>query len=241
MEHVDLFRYSEQFAEQFAAANTFAEFAASLDASKPGPGRLLQHIAEQYPDSWELSFRTIKAHGFVGRELLLREAKAVEDIFAAVSLYEYATGGMYRDQIPYVRDGFAFVSALRCEDFAYFGRLGAIYDWSPDWLKRGEKIRRVHGGTQYLTAAKPTQAVIDAYGPAGAGEWDLATFEVIKHETNLLVTVRANNGFGERWLAVLPLGSSALPMMGEHERGEIAAEQARQVEAWGARSGESTS
>lgn len=240
MEHVDLFKYSEQFPAEFASASTFAEFANKLDASKPGPGRLLQHIAATYPDSWELSFRTIKSHGFVGKALLLPEARKASDIFADVSLYPYGIGQTNRNDCPMVQAGAAFISALRAKDFAYFGRLGAKYEWSPEWLKRGEKIRRISGGEQWLTGAKPTQAVIDAFGPVTADEWGLATFEIVKRDDGrLLVIARCRNGFGERWLALLDAGESALPMLGDHERGEIAAEEARQVEAWGARSGES--
>lgn len=241
MEHVDLFRYSEQFAEQFAAANTFVEFAASLDANKPGPGRLLQSIAERYPDSWELSFQTIKEHGFTGGPLLFPKAHKVADIFADVKLYPYATGGKRRDEIDYVRDGYAFVSCVtRAKGFAYFGHLGARYDWSPTWLERGEKVRRLQGGQYWLTAAKPTQAVVDAYGSGcGADEWDLATFEAVTREDGrTLIVARANNGFGSRWLALLDVGESALPMLSDHERGEIAAEYEAQREAWGAISGE---
>lgn len=233
MEHIDLFKYSEQFPSEFAAADSFRAFANSLDGSKPGPGKLLQHIAETYPESWELSFQTIKEHGFTGGPLLLPHARTARELFSDVSLYPYATGAHYRDQIDYVRAGAAFVSVLRSKGFAYFGRLGATYEWSPEWLKRGEKIKRVSGGIQYVTAAKPTQAVIDAYGPCGAGEWDLATFEIVKRDDGRqLVVARANNGFGSRWLALLDPGETATALMSDHERGEIAAEEARQADAW---------
>lgn len=240
MEHVDLFRYTEQFPQEFATADTFADFAAALDASKSGPGRLLQSIAERYPERWENAFQTIKHHGFTGRELLMPSAHKVADIFEAVKLYPMQRGGLYRDQVQHTRDGYAFVSALRAKGFAYFGHLGARYDWSPEWLKRGEHIRRLQGGEHYLTGAKPTQAVIDAYGSGcGAGEWDLATFEAIQRDDGrILIVANAHNGFGSRWLALLDAGESALPMLTDHERGEIEAEHAAQREAWGHISGE---
>jgi hypothetical protein len=234
MEYVDLFKYTEQFPAEFKAAATFHDFAFSLDASTPGKGRLLQHIAEAYPGTWEKAYQTIKEHGFTGGELALPHARKASDLFAEVSLYEYQTGGRYREQTNYVAAGAAFVSGVsRADGFAYFGRLGAKYEWSPEWLARGEKIRKVSGGIQYLTAAKPTQAVIDAYGPCGAGDWDLATFEAVRRDDGrILIVARSHNGFGNRWLALLDAGETANALLGEHERGEIAAEMARQAEAW---------
>lgn len=235
MEHVDLIKYSEQFPAEFAAANSFAEFAASLDGSKPGPGRLLQHIAEKYGDAWDKSFRTIKAHGSSpSRALLMPEAKTVRDLFADVSLYPYETGGKYRDQIQYVRAGAAFISANRASGFAFFGRLGAVYEWSKEWLARGDKVRSVRGGSQWLTAAIPTQATVDAFGAiAGPGEWELATFEAVEwNDGRILIVARCNNGFGQRWLALLQPGETALSMLDDHERGEIEAERAREAEAY---------
>lgn len=235
MEVSQLFRYTEQFPEAFANSATFADFAAALDGSKPGPGKLLQHIAERYPDSWEGAYQTFKAHGFLARPLAMPHARKVGDIFAGVDLYPYETG-IFRGQVQYVRNGAAFISSLRAPGFAYFGRLGATYEWSPRWLERGEKIRSVRGGTQWLTAATPSVATVAAIGSVcGPGEWDLATFEVIRwQDGRQLVTTRSHNGFGARWLALLDAGESALSMLDDHERGEIEAEQARQVEAWGA-------
>lgn len=219
MEHKDIFDYTERFPEAFAAAATFAEFAAALDGDKPGPGKLLQNIAAKYPGTWENNFQTIKAHGFTGRELILPHAKRAADLFADVSLYPYEYG-IHRDQVQYVKAGAAFISALRAPGFCYFGRLGASY------VRNGKQY--LSGGQQVLTGARPTQAVIDAYGNAGPGECDLATFEAIKWEDGrILVTARATNGFGVRWLAILQPGEIALALMSEHERGEIAAENER--------------
>jgi hypothetical protein len=235
MENVDLFKYTEQFPAEFAAAKTFAEFAASLDGSKPGTGRLLQHIAAKYPDSWELYYRTIKAHGFVSRALAMPEAKSVRDIFASVSLYPYEIGGKFRSELQYVRAGAAFISGTRAKGFDYFGRLGAIYEWSPKWLERGDKVRSVRSGTQWLTGAVPTHEVVKAYGAiAGPGEWELATFEAVRrNDGRILIIARSSNGFGNRWLALLDEGETALSMLDDHERGEIAAELEARRAAWG--------
>lgn len=237
MEVAQFFRFTEQFPAEFAAASTFAEFAASLDGSKPGPGRLLQHIVEKYgQDSyWSQYFRTIKAHGFVGKALAFPDAKSVRDIFTDVSLYPYETGGLTREQIQYVRAGAAFISDTRAKGFAYFGRLGATYEWSSRWLEKGEKVRSVRGGTQWLTAAIPTHATVKAYGAiAGPGEWELATFEIVRRDDGRqLVVARSTNGFGNTWLALLDAGETALSMLDDHERGEIEAEMQRQRDAWG--------
>jgi hypothetical protein len=224
-----LFDATERFSAEFAAADTFADFAAALDASKPGIARVIQYQADKYPDNWTRTYRTFKAHGFVAKELLLPEARTVRDIFADVSLYEYQTGGRTRAENPYVRAGAAFISTSRARDFAYFGHLGADYSLRDGYAKH------IKGGTYWLTGAVPTQAVVSAYGsPTGADEWDISTFEVIRWEDGRqLVTVNCHNGFGTRWLAVLDAGETALSMLDDHERGEIEAEKARQIEAWG--------
>jgi hypothetical protein len=224
MEMHDLWSYAERFPSQWAAAATFAEFAAALDGSKPGPGRLLQHIAATYPDSWENGFQTLKNHGFLSKPLLLPHACKAADIFADVSLYPFATGGRYRHENSYVEAGAAFISALRAPGFAYFGRLGANY--AP---RNGNPA--VAGGLQVLTGAKPSPAVVAAYGKAGADDWDLATFEAVQwSDGRILVVARAHNGFGQRWLCLLDAGESALSMLSDHERGEIEAEEARKAE-----------
>lgn len=227
-------RVTVECSAQFAEHDNFADFAASLDASKPGTGRLLQNIAQKYPNGyWSLYYATIKVHGFVGRALLMPKATKCRDIFADVSLYPYESGGLYRHQIQHVRAGAAYISGRRAPGFEYFGRLGAIYEWSQRWLERGEKIKSIRGGTQWLTGAIPTQATVDAYGAiAGPGEWELGTFEAIKRDDGILVTAKCNNGFGSRWLALLDSDECALDMLDDHERGEIEAEIARRDDAW---------
>lgn len=221
MELSDLWKYGEQFPNEWAAASTFAEFAAALDGSKPGPGKLLQHIAATCPDSWETGFQTLKIHGFMSRALALPHARKAADIFAHVGLYPCQTG-VYRDQVQYVEAGAAFISGLRAPGFDYFGRLGANY------VRDGKPY--ISGGLQVLTAAKPTAAVIAACGNAGAGEWDLATFEAVRWaDGRTLICTRSTNGFGTQWLCVLDAGESALSLLSEHERGEIQAEHARKA------------
>lgn len=220
MEMMDLAAYAEQYPEQFAKAETFSEFAQTLDSSKPGPGRLLQHVASKYPGTWDRAFRTIKRHGFQARELLLPDATKCADIFADVSLYPMNRGGHYRHACHYVAAGAAFISTIRAADFAYFGHLGARYSKNP---KTGCGV--IKGGEMYLTAAKPTNAVIEAFGPVGSNGWDLATFEVVRRSSGeLLVTAHTHDGFGSRWLCILGAGETVIPMLSEHERGEIAAE-----------------
>lgn len=235
METVDLFRHTETHAAEFAASDTFAAFAAALDGSKPGTGKLLQHIAVTYPGTWEATYATFKAHGFVGKALLMPHARKVSDLFDDVSLYAYTMGGRTRAETSYVRNGAGFVSHNRAKGFGYFGRLGATYQWAPEHLARGAKVRSVRGGEQWLTGATPNAAVIAAYGaPAGPEDWDISTFEAIRwSDGRILVTVNCHNGFGTRWLAVLDADQSALSMLDDHERGEIEAERARQAEAWG--------
>lgn len=222
MEHTDLFKYTEQFPEAFTNAETFDAFAAQLDGSKPGPGKLLQHIAAKYPGSWDASYRTIKKHGFTAKPLLLPEATKARDIFADVGLYPYQCG-CYRHEVEYVRAGAAFVSGRRADraakdtGFDYFGRLGASY------VRNGKPY--ISGGKQVLTAAKPTDAVKSVYSDAGAGEWNLASFEAITWEDGrTLITVRATNGFVERWLCILDPGETAFALLPERDRMAIAAE-----------------
>lgn len=220
MEMHQLFAITERHPEQFAAAESFEAFARSLDASKPGDGRWLQHIAESYPGQWEPGFQTLKIHGFMNKPLYLPRARKASDIFAHVGLYPMALGGVYRCDIPYVVARAAFVSALRAPGFDYFGRLGA------DYVRNGKPY--IAGGQQMLTAAKPSRAVIDAYGDAGEGDWDLATFEAVRWgDGRTLIIAGTHNGFGRRWLAVLDAGETALSMLSEHELGEIEAERVR--------------
>lgn len=235
MEMNDLHGYAQQNAEAFAASDTFAAFAAALDGSKPGPGKLLQSIEARYPGQWERGYQTLKTHGFLSRALLLPTARKASDVFKSVSLYPFGAGGRYREETPYVAAGACFVSEGRARGFAYFGKLGARYAWSPEWLKRGEKIRYVSGGQDWLTGAVPSDALVAAYGAGpGADDWDMATIEAIRwSDGRILITVNCHNGFGSRWVALLDANESVLPMLSDHERGEIEAEYTRQREAWG--------
>jgi len=239
MEPVDFFKITEKFPAEFAAAKSFAEFAASLDASKPGPGRVLQHIAERYGDEAYMStyFHTVKAHGFVSRALSLPNVKTVAELFESVSLLPYSIGG---DSCEIA--GMVFVSGLRAKGFDYFGHLGATYDWSPKWLERNppEYIRRVSKPNQFLTGAKPSAALVEAWGSYGNDrEWSLATVEAIRWEDGrTLICGRSRNGFGTQWLALLNPGETAVSMLSDHERGEIEAEKQAQIAAWGNVSGE---
>lgn len=236
MDHAELCAYTAQNPKEFAACETFNEFAAALDGSKPGVGRLLQHIAAKYPGQWDTNYRTIKRHGFTTRGLLLPDATKAADIFAHVALYPYESG-IYRYQVPYVKAKAAFVHANRFnatsinDAFDYFGRLGASY------VKNGKK--HTSGGRQVITAAKPTQAVIDAYGDAGADDWDLSTFECVQWEDGrILVVARCHNGFGSHWLCILDAGETAIYLMAEDERSKIAKEICAREEAYAGLKGE---
>lgn len=228
MEMIDLYNYTQQHEKQFTSAETFADFANSLDASAPGAGRWLQHVNKTYPGSWERAYRTIKRHGFQSRELLLPDATRVSDIFESAKLYPSGGAGGFRRETPYVADGAAFVSALRAPGFCFSGHLGAEY------TKGRFGHGCISGGEWYLTGAKPTQAVVDVYGGCGSGEWDLATFEIVKREGGeLLVVVNSHNGFGSRWLCILDAGESCFPLFTAKERETIKAELARKAEAFG--------
>lgn len=227
MEISDLAKYSEQFADEFARATTFHEFAFSLDASKAGAGRLLQHIATKYPDSWESSFQTLKHHGFMMRQLLMPAAHKATDLFEAATLFPFQSGGIRREDVNHLAAGHAFVSALRAPNFCYFGHLSATYQR----IHKGRLTRRISGGQMYLTGAKPKPEVVNAYGAdVGAGEWNISTFEAItRDDGRILITINCNNGFGHRWLALLDAGETLLSLMGGHERGEIEAEIERKA------------
>lgn len=169
----------------------------------------------------------------MSRALVMPHAKTVRELFADVSLYPYQMGG-YRSDTEYVKAGACFVMGSRAKGFQFFGRLGATYEWSKEWLARGEKLRSVRGGNQWLTAAKPTQELVKAYGAKpGSDDWDLSTFEVVDWaDGRRLVIGRCHNGFGVRWIALLNAEETALSMLGDHERGEIEAEEARQKDAY---------
>lgn len=232
----DFFCICERHPEQFAKHETLAAFAASLDASKPGEGKVMQWLVERYPDGyWPGYYTTIKNHGFMSKALAMPHARKVTDIFESVMLAQ-SVNGVYRDQIPYKALGYAFVSALRNPDFAYFGYLGAKYGWSKDWLKRGERLRAIlrTNGNNWLTVAKPNAALRAIVGPAGPGDFQTATYEAIKRpDGRILITERDNTGIGTRWIALLDVGESCLSMLSEHELGEIKAEQAQRLAGYG--------
>lgn len=238
MEPAQFYGITERHAAEFAASATLAEFAASLDASKPGDGRVLQHIVATYPDGyWTSYYETIKAHGcFVSHALLMPHARKVTDLFESVMLAQ-SVNGCYRHEVPYVRDGYAFVSAMRAKGFAYFGYLGATYGYSKDWLKRGERLPAIlnSGSGNWLTAAKPNAAFIKAYGyAAGSGDYNLATIEAVQwSDGRILILARDNLGFSSRWIAILDAGESAMSMLSEHELGEIAHEESARLAGYG--------
>lgn len=230
MNTADFYRATEQFPQEYASAATFAEFAASLDASKPGIGRLLQHIAAKYPESWEAYFATIKTHGrFLSRSLVMPHARKVTDIWESVGLFPM-TGGCARRDVPHVAAGHAFVSGTRAPGFAYFGYLGAKYGFSAN----GTRAILRTGNGNWLTAAKPNESLRKAHIAAGPGEYETATYEAIRqNDGRILICSRDNLGIGSGdWIALLDAGQTALSMLSEHELGEIAAEQAAQAAAW---------
>lgn len=239
MNESEFYGIIERHAEQFAASATLAQFAASLDASKPGDGKVLQWLVAKYPDGyWKQYFATVKAHGFLSKALLMPDARKVTDLFESVMLAPMS-GGIARGRIPYKAQGYAFVSDSRAKGFAYFGYLGAKYGFSAnEWhRKAGRRVRAIlrTNGPNWLTAAKPSAAMVAAVGVAGPGDWQSATYEAIQHSNGkILICERDNIGIGSgRWVALLDAGESALSMLGEHELGEIAAEQSAKLAGYG--------
>lgn len=235
MEYVDLFRATERHPREFAESATLREFAYSLNGSKPGTGRLLQHISDNYGESWELYYRTIKNHGFVNRPLLLPDARKVSDLLESCTLLGTENGRYLHETQPAIRK-LAFIFATRAKGFAYSGHLGAVYGWSKSWLARGERLRAIlRSNGYYATYGKPTAALVEAYGAdAGAGDWNLSTLEAVQWDDGrILIVANCNNGFGRQWVAVLDAGENTLSLLGEHERGEVEADKEARLAAWG--------
>lgn len=230
MNYADAYNHFQSAPKEFEEAKTFSEFAQSLDASKAGSGRLMQHY--DTPNGWIHDyFLTVKNHGFVGGVLIMPEARTIKDLFADVSLYPTKSGG-YRHEEPYIRAGAAYLSVRNDDGFAYHGPLGAKYTTRDDG--RGGRIRCQGAAQRWITCAIPTPALVAAYGkPCGPDDWDLATLEITKwNDGRLLVTARSHNGFGRAWVSILNAGESALTMLDDPEREQIAREIAARDAAW---------
>jgi hypothetical protein len=234
MNESDFFSATELHADEFKAANTLEEFISLIPDNRASwqIGMMKSAIEKYGSEYWgHRYFATIKNHGFMTRALELPNVRKAAELFESVALYPMSTGGRASS---YAETGAVFISTSgRDNGFAYFGPLGARYDWSPDWLKRGEKVRRQSGGQNWLTGGVPSPALKNCWGACEDPEWRLSTVEVIKWEDGRFLAVgRARNGFSSRWLAVLDAGESVMPMLSEWERGEIAAEKAAQAAAW---------
>lgn len=234
----DILRYTVQFPKEFEVADSLRDFALAVsggDLDKPGPGKLLAHLADAN-DYWDLYWRTIKAHGSMSKALAFPEAKSIGDIFESAWLAPFLSGGRTAQEDITHRNGGVFISCMRDKDFAFFGTLGGIYEWSPRWLERGENVRSQRSGQSWLTYGKPTAAALKNWGASEAEdlEWGLSAIEAVKWDDGRrLIIGRSRNGFMTRWLAVLPPDQTAMSLLGEHELGEIAAEQVAREEAFG--------
>lgn len=221
--------------EAFARCDNLREFAYSLDASKPGDGRLLQHVADKYPDYWDRMYRTFKAHGFMTKALAMPEARKARDVFASVSLYPRDGAGKTRNECSLAKAGAAFISTTRAKNFAFSDHLGASYGWSARFAPGEVRAILKTGNGMWLTGAVATPEALAALGAKhGSGDYDLATFEAVQWEDGrILLTARDHLGYGDTWVALLDPGETTLAMLSDHERGEIAAEEAAKAAAWG--------
>lgn len=242
MEHSDFWTlFQRTAAEQFADMPAWANGAAGLTGGQ-------RAVALMYADGWArdsfATFKAFKARGieFVSKPLPFPSAASAADLFEAARFVPTPEGGLYRDQAAKLLaertggEGFVFVSSHRAAEFALSAHMGGKLDWSPEWLARGERIRRRTGAAKfYGTYARPNAAVLKAWGDdMGEGEWALASVEAVKWESgHVLIIGRSHNGFANRWLALLDPGASLFPLMPQADRDFIEAERAAERAAWG--------
>lgn len=236
-------RFQAHGAERF---DSFAEWAAGSGL----PPALGAYYIEKAPGSWWVeAFRTFKALnarglGYIAKPLALPEARTAADVFDAARYLPTPPGGLYRDEAERLvarqakGDGFRFLSSSRGA-FAPCGQVGGKRDWSPDWLARGEKLRRIMGSSFYATYAKPNAAVIAYWRDTmtdhpDRGDFGLGGFEAVdRGEGGVLIIGRATGGIGARWLALLDPGATIGPLLPPEDLELIAREKAAAVEAWG--------
>lgn len=226
----------QKFPVEFEASATVEVFASRLP--HPGDGAVIAHYAAR-PGSWTHQlFRTAKAHGLEKcphRYLSMPEAKTVADLIEDVRMFPMLTGGRTADELRRHVGGRVYLSGRR--DEIPSGHFGGRYEWSADWLKRGDLVRAHMGAVQYWSSyGRPVPALLAAYGEDGRTdyEWRMGCLEFIRWDDGrTLVTARANNGFASQWVAVLDVGAADVEsMIPQEQRDFLATERKKMRQAW---------
>lgn len=252
MQHVEFWKMFERTgAERFADYGEWVRLAEGLTDGQ-------RRVADHYAQGWAVdSFRTFKAFRarglttYVDRPLALPDAATVADLFEAARFIETPGGARtHQDSLSVLEaraggPGFLFASgASRGKNAAPCGHMGGVRSWSPKFLASGENIRQHTGGAFFASYVKPNDAVRadwekhvgdpDGKGQGqGAGDFSLGGFEFVERADGVLIIARAGgSGIFQRWIALLPPGSSLVEIMPQADRDFLAAEMAAEVAAW---------
>lgn len=224
--------YIRRHPDAFAVAPTLAAFVAAI------PDTAAARVLAPYVGGWaDLAYRGAKAHGLdltPHRVLFCPEARDIAELVEDVRYLPLARCGLYRDQALALVGNRTFVMSSRCPDVP-FGSVGGKCDWSPDWLAKGEKVRRRMGATAYGTYCRPSSVIATGLADGGYGTDPISTLDLVRwHDGRTLVTARYDDYPGTPWLAVLDAGKCDLvALMPEKDREIIAENKRAEIEAWG--------
>lgn len=230
----DMLARFQRHPEAFVKATTPEEF---ITLIKGNDAKVLP-LYLQKDNSWtRYLWRTAKAHGLKDcphQVLYMPEAKALSEIITDVRFLPLPTGGKTRDETRRQVENRIFISGLRARDSVPFDSVGGKRDWSPDWLARGEKVRRHMGGTSYGTYAYPTAAANAAFNSIIGGR--IGGLELIAWDNGRTLCIARDNdgGIFTLWMALLSPGQAdARQLMPEADQRLIAENKQAEREAWG--------
>lgn len=233
-EVADMLARFQRHPEAFAKAHTPAEFCDLLGDT--GDAGVIAHYIK-VPDTWTYYlWRQAKAQGLdtcTHRVLYMPEAKRLSEIVEDVRFLPQLEGGGTRDEYARHTDGRVYLSGHRASGIPC-GTMGGKRDWSPDWLTRGEKVRRHMGGKFYGTYARPTAAAQEVFAKIVGGT--IGGLEFVRWDDGRTLTIARDkdSGIFQLWLALLAPGEcDAMALMSDGDRKLYESNKAADLAAWG--------
>lgn len=222
--------------EAFETSETIETFIGKLPPAQAGRAAMWLYTPD--PRDGDRVWRMAKAHGLdacPNRVLYLPEATRIAELVCDVCFLPLPPGGLHREQARAAVGDRMFVVSHSARDVVPFGQMGGKRDWSPDWLARGEKIRRHSGGKFYGTYAQPTAALRKAFDAHTGGE--LRALELVRRADGRVLCI-ARGGPStfsfDMWAAIiLPDSCDLVSLMPPEDQQLIADNKAAERAAWG--------
>lgn len=190
---------------------------------------------ENFVGGWaDRLYKTYKHHGHLSgpivRSLFMPEVKRLEEIVYDVRYLPLPPNGSYASEAKSAVDNRIFVTATRAKGVP-FGYVGAKYDWSPEWLVRGEKIGRVSNGKRYGTYARLKSEAIEQWEKHIANQNAISSIELTDWDNGkTLVCIRHENSLLGMWLALVDSSQTMFDLLPEDEKDLVRLDEKAQEE-----------